>query len=65
MVVQELSERDYETRTNLSRDIFSVHPSDMCFITTICSDEAHIHLSGMVNKQNFRYWSQINPRELH
>jgi len=25
------------------------------------SDEAHFHLCGFVNKQNFRYWSQANP----
>ena len=62
MVVQELSERGYETRTNLSRDILqSIPPTSV----TICSDEAHFHLSGMVNKQNFQYWSQNNPRELH
>ena len=62
MVVQELSESDYETRTNLSRDILhSIPPTSV----TICSDEAHFHSSGTVNKQNFRYWSQNNPRELH
>ena len=61
MVVQELSERDYETLTNLSRDILqSIPPTSVA----ICIDEAHFHLSGMVNKQNFRYWSQNNPREL-
>ena len=29
------------------------------------SDEAHFHLSGTVNKQNSRYWSESNPQELH
>jgi len=29
------------------------------------SDEAHFHLSGFVNKQNFRYWSERNPCNLH
>jgi hypothetical protein len=28
------------------------------------SDEAHFHLSGFVNKQNFRCWSPTNPTEL-
>ena len=29
------------------------------------SDEAHFHLSGFVNKQNFPYWSATNSTELH
>ncbi|KAJ4449309.1 hypothetical protein ANN_00707 [Periplaneta americana] len=31
----------------------------------LMSDEAHFHLSGYVNKQNFRYWSPTNPYEMH
>jgi len=31
----------------------------------LISDEAHFHLSGFVNKQNFRYWSVTNPIELN
>jgi hypothetical protein len=31
----------------------------------LMSDVAHFHLSGLVNKQNFRYWSATNPTELH
>jgi len=29
------------------------------------SNEAHFHLSGFVNKQNFHYWFVTNPIELH
>jgi hypothetical protein len=31
----------------------------------LMSDQAHFHLSGFVNKQNFHYWSTTNPIELH
>jgi hypothetical protein len=31
----------------------------------LSSDEDHFHLSGCVNKQNFRYWEENNPRQLH
>jgi hypothetical protein len=29
------------------------------------SDEANFHLCGAVNKQNFRYWSEINLQQMH
>ena len=31
----------------------------------LMSVEAHFHLHGTVNKQNFPYWSAANPHELH
>jgi hypothetical protein len=31
----------------------------------IMSDEAHFHLNGNVNKQNFRYWAAETPHMLH
>jgi len=35
-------------------------------VNDICvSDEAHFHVSGFVNKQHFRYWSQASPQALH
>ena len=52
---------DFENHTKLCRDLLNVHVTDVVFF----SDEAHFHLSGTVNKQNFRYWSEGNPRELH
>jgi hypothetical protein len=30
----------------------------------LMTDEAHFHLSGFVNKQNMRYRSPVNPKEL-
>jgi len=29
------------------------------------SDEAHFHLTGYVNKQNYRYWADNNPKEVN
>ena len=31
----------------------------------LSNDEAHFHLCSTVNKQNFPYWAENNPRELH
>ena len=31
----------------------------------LTNDKAHFHLTGCVNKQNFRYWAGANPHELH
>jgi len=39
---------------------------DEDLVNNICvNDEAHFHVSGFVNKQNFRYRSQANTRALH
>jgi hypothetical protein len=29
------------------------------------SDEAHFHMNGFVSKQNWRFWSAVNTREVH
>ena len=44
----------------MCRDLLNVRVTDVFF-----SDQTHFHLSGTVNKQNFRYWSESNPQELH
>lgn len=61
-VTQELSERDFIARRNACEALHENLPHDAL---VFFSDEAHFHISGCVNKQNMRYWSDTNPRELH
>jgi hypothetical protein len=55
MVLQELHEHDWANRVNCAQNLLEI----------VADDEAHFHLSGCVNKQYFRYWSDENPRQLH
>lgn len=62
MVVQELRPEDFVKRTDACNAMLaSLQPGAILW----SSDEAHFHLSGTVNKQNFRYWAAENPRNLH
>uniref|UniRef100_UPI00358F6F10 uncharacterized protein n=1 Tax=Myxine glutinosa TaxID=7769 RepID=UPI00358F6F10 len=61
-VVKELNEGDWISRRELCENILQRVPEDAVLL---CSDEAHFHLSGSVNKQNFSYCSEDKPRMLH
>ena len=61
VLAQELSERDHANRRAISTEILEQIPAAAVLLS---SDKAHFHLSGAVNKQNFRYWAKRNPREL-
>ena len=61
MLAQELSERDHANRRAISAEILEQVPAATVLLS---SDEAHFHISVAVNKQNFRYWAESNPREL-
>jgi hypothetical protein len=61
MLAQESSERDHANRRAISADFLEWVPAAAVLLS---SNEAHFHISGAVNKQNFRYWAERNPREL-
>jgi len=65
-IVQALNTRDYGTRVRFCQEMLDLIGEVEDLVNNIwVSNEAHFHVSGFVNKQNFRYWSQANPRALH
>lgn len=63
-MVQQLNPGDYVKRLNFAREmeaIFDQNENIILFTT----DEAHFHLNGTVNQQNYRYWSDENPKLMH
>jgi hypothetical protein len=60
MLAEELSERDHANRRAISAEILEHVPAAAVFLS---SDEAHFHISGAVNKQNFPYWAERNRRD--
>ena len=61
-IVHALSNRDREICLQICRMFVEMSnlPNKL-----LMSDEAHLHLHGAVNKQNFRDWSAANLHELH
>jgi len=64
-IVQELNDRDMANRRNSSEQLLEMLNDDGVINTLLMTDEAHFHLSGYVNKQNYRYWAHENPQQLH
>jgi hypothetical protein len=62
MAVQELHQRDWANRVAFARNLLRIVADDAAIGM---SNGAHFHLSGCVSKQNFPYWSDANPRQLH
>ena len=60
-----LHEREYVNRVNFCQTFLQLINQNQELVNNLMSDEAHFHLSGFVNKQNFRYWSATNPIEFH
>jgi hypothetical protein len=59
MLAEELSARDHANHRAISVEILEQVPAVL-----LSSDEAHFHISGAVNKQNFCFWAEHNPHEL-
>ncbi|GBM63571.1 hypothetical protein AVEN_173071-1 [Araneus ventricosus] len=62
MIVQEIKDREWATRKASSEAILQNVPRDVFLLS---GDEALFHLSGCVDKQNFRYCSPNNPIQIH
>ena len=61
-VTHALHERDYVNRVNFCQTFLRLINENQELVNNLLmSNEAHFHLSGFVNKQNFRYWSATNP----
>lgn len=61
MLVQQLNANDWASRKDACEIMLENVHQDAIILS---SDEAHFHLSGFVNKQNYRYWAPNNPREI-
>jgi hypothetical protein len=61
-VVRELSDHDMANCSMVAGRLIRILSDD---VITLMTDEAHVHLSVCVNKQNFRYWAEENPQQLH
>lgn len=63
-IVQDLHDSDFELRKISVEMMLSRFRSDTR-MGNIFYDEAHFHIGGYVNIQNFRYWYVSNPRQMH
>jgi hypothetical protein len=62
VVAQELSNHDMANCSMVAEHLIRILYNNVIILMT---HEAHFHLSGCVNKQNFRYWAQKNPQQLY
>lgn len=64
--VHQLLAVDRQTRLTYAQAILNLNKQEDNFSSKIImSDEAHFHLSGYVNKQNYRFWGTENPCITH
>ena len=64
-VTQLLKSADRQKRMDFARQFLSLNNCESFISHLIMSDEAHFHLDGYGNKQNYRFWSTESPRNIH
>lgn len=61
-IYQQLTDRDAERRLNFGNEMLEqIRLKNVNIEKTYFTDEAHFHLNGYVNKQNWRHWGTQNP----
>ena len=62
-LTQELKPADHQQRRVFADWVLEMHENDPVFHRKIIlTEEAHFHLGGYVNKQNYRIWGSENPK---
>ena len=57
--------RDLQTRQTFCTQLLEMNNSEPDFLNNfMMPDVAHVHLSGFVNRQKFRYWASTNPNQI-
>ena len=65
-VVQQLKPQDQASQLHFTMKFGAIlQENDNVLNNLFMSEEAHFHLNGTINKQNFQYWSHTNPMALH
>jgi hypothetical protein len=65
VTAEELNACDMANRRISSKQLLEKLNDDAAINALLITDKAHFHLSGYVNKQNYRYWAAENPQELN
>jgi len=64
-LVQNIDQNDFEKRLQFAHSFLEIFQDEDKICSLMMTDEAHFHLNGFVNKQNFRFWGGENPQVIH
>jgi hypothetical protein len=65
VTVQDLNHRNMANHRISLKQLLEMLNDDGVISTLLPTHEAHFHLCGHVNKQNYHFWAPENPQELH